>query len=66
MTSSSSGVRSERCSALPSATHAVQAPAKQSAWVSSWMLRPLAAKPNRPCMAWPNSWAMTTGPRNRP
>ena len=45
---------------------AVQAPAKQSAWVSSWMLRPLAAKPNRPCMACPNSWAMTTGPRKRP
>ena len=44
----------------------VQAPAKQSAWVSSWMLRPDAAKPKRPWMAWPNSWAMTAGTRNRP
>ena len=44
MTSSSSGVRSERCSACPSATQAVQAPAKQSACVSSWMLRPLVGE----------------------
>ena len=66
MTSSSSGVRSETCSAFPSATQPVQAPAKQSACVSSWMLRPVSAKPNRPCMACPNSWAMTTGPRKRP
>ena len=47
-------------------TQAVQAPAKQSACVSSWMLRPLSAKPNRPCMACPNSWAMTTGAEGGP
>ena len=58
------GRRSETCSACPSATQPVQAPAKQSACVSSWML--LAAKPNRPCTACPNSCAMTTGTRNRP
>ena len=65
MTSSSSGVRSERCSACPSATQPVQAPAKQSACVSSWMLL-LVGEAEPALQACPNSCAMTTGPRNRP
>ena len=63
MALSRSSTASSKYSALPSATSAVHAPAKQSAWSSVMIVSP--STPARNWMAWPNSWAKTM-PRVNP